>query len=95
MHARGLLVLRRAKPILAFVRREKYTAKGYSHTLDRFTFMGCPGVKPGPKEQVGNTLLRHIGRNNIEAYLLKARIVEPEKQPLLANGSETSFVSRQ
>jgi hypothetical protein len=27
--------------------------------------------------------------------LLKARIVEPEKQPLLANGSETSFVSRQ
>jgi hypothetical protein len=28
------------------------------------------------------------------AYLLKARIVEPEKQPLLVNGSET-FVSRQ
>jgi hypothetical protein len=28
-------------------------------------------------------------------YLLKARIVEPEKQPLLANGSETTFVSRQ
>jgi hypothetical protein len=29
------------------------------------------------------------------AYLLKARTVEPEKQPLLANGSETTFVSRQ
>jgi hypothetical protein len=29
------------------------------------------------------------------AYLLKARTVEPEKQPLLTNGSETSFVSRQ
>jgi hypothetical protein len=29
------------------------------------------------------------------AYLLKARTVEPEKQPLLANGSEATFVSRQ
>jgi hypothetical protein len=29
------------------------------------------------------------------AYLLKARTAEPEKQPLLVNGSETSFVSRQ
>jgi hypothetical protein len=29
------------------------------------------------------------------SYLLKARTVEPEKQPLLANGSETTFVSRQ
>jgi hypothetical protein len=28
-------------------------------------------------------------------YLLKARTVEPEKQPLLANGSETTFISRQ
>jgi hypothetical protein len=25
------------------------------------------------------------------AYLLKAKTVEPEKQPLLANGSETTF----
>jgi hypothetical protein len=34
---------------------------------------------------------------HIVAYLLKVRtgIVEPEKQPLLANGSETTFVSRQ
>jgi hypothetical protein len=31
---------------------------------------------------------------NIVAYLLKVRIVEPDKQPLLANGSETTFVSR-
>jgi hypothetical protein len=31
----------------------------------------------------------------IVAYLLKARTVEPEAQPLLANGSETTFVSRQ
>jgi hypothetical protein len=29
------------------------------------------------------------------AYLLKARTVEPEKQPLLVNGCETTFVSRQ
>jgi hypothetical protein len=29
------------------------------------------------------------------AYLLKARTVAPEKQPLLANGSETTFVSTQ
>jgi hypothetical protein len=28
-------------------------------------------------------------------YLLKARTVEPEKQPPLANDSETTFVSRQ
>jgi hypothetical protein len=28
-------------------------------------------------------------------YLLKARTVEPEKQTLLANGSKTTFVSRQ
>jgi hypothetical protein len=32
---------------------------------------------------------------NIVAYLLKARTVEPAKQPLLTNGSETTFVSRQ
>jgi hypothetical protein len=32
--------------------------------------------------------------NNTVAYSLKARTVEPEKQPLLVNGSET-FVSRQ
>jgi hypothetical protein len=29
------------------------------------------------------------------AYFLKARAVEPEKQPLLVNGSETTFVSSQ
>jgi hypothetical protein len=29
------------------------------------------------------------------AYLLKARTVEPEKQPLQANASEATFVSRQ
>jgi hypothetical protein len=32
--------------------------------------------------------------NNL-AYLLKSRTVEPEKQPLLENGSEKTFVSRQ
>jgi hypothetical protein len=32
---------------------------------------------------------------NIVVYVLKARTVEPEKQPLLGNGSETTFVSRQ
>jgi hypothetical protein len=32
---------------------------------------------------------------NIVAYLLKARTVEPEKQPLLANGYETTFLSGQ
>jgi hypothetical protein len=29
------------------------------------------------------------------AHLLKTRTVEPEKQPLLANGSETTFIFRQ
>jgi hypothetical protein len=37
----------------------------------------------------------HIIYECIVAYLLKARTVEPEKHPLLANGSETAFVSRQ
>jgi hypothetical protein len=35
-----------------------------------------------------------LGSYYIGAYLLKARTVVPEKQPLLANGSETTFVSR-
>jgi hypothetical protein len=95
MSARGCLALRTAKLILAFVRRENCTANGYSHTVDPSAFMGCPGVKPGPKKQVANTWLRHIGRNNISAYLFKARTAESEKQPLLANGFETSFVSGQ
>jgi hypothetical protein len=29
------------------------------------------------------------------AYLLKAITVEPEKQPLLANGTKTTYLSRQ
>jgi hypothetical protein len=32
---------------------------------------------------------------SIVAYLLKPRTVEPEKHPLLANGSERTFFSRQ
>jgi hypothetical protein len=32
---------------------------------------------------------------NIATYLLKARTAEPEKESLLVNGSETTFVSRQ
>jgi hypothetical protein len=32
---------------------------------------------------------------DIVAYLFKARTVEPEKQPLIANGSEATPVSRQ
>jgi hypothetical protein len=32
---------------------------------------------------------------SIVAHLLKARTMEPEKQLLLVNGSETTFVSRQ
>jgi hypothetical protein len=44
---------------------------------------------------------RPVGRprckyeDNTVAYVLKARTVEPKKQPLLANGSEIIFVSRQ
>jgi hypothetical protein len=32
---------------------------------------------------------------HVVAYLLEARTVEPEKQPLLVNSSETTFISRQ
>jgi hypothetical protein len=53
-------------------------------------------------EQPANTHYIHNFRSyliktcfRIVAYFLKARTVEPEKQPLLANGSETTFVSRQ
>jgi hypothetical protein len=37
----------------------------------------------------------HLVCLRIVAYLLKERTVEPEKQPLLANGVETTFVSKQ
>jgi hypothetical protein len=40
------------------------------------------------KIQINNT-------SDIVAYLLKPKTVEPEKQLLLANGSETTFDSRQ
>jgi hypothetical protein len=33
--------------------------------------------------------------HDIVAYLLKARILEPKKQPFIVNGSETTFISRQ
>jgi hypothetical protein len=32
---------------------------------------------------------------HVVAYLLKARTVEPEKQPLLVNGSEITVIARQ
>jgi hypothetical protein len=41
------------------------------------------------------TYIQEENYENIAAYLLKARIVDPERQQLLANGSETAFVSRQ
>jgi hypothetical protein len=59
---------------------------------------------PGFRTSEDSTYLRPLGYRdwlikhyvmNIVAYLLKAKTVEPEKQPLLANGSETIFVSRQ
>jgi hypothetical protein len=40
-------------------------------------------------------LLFFVYQSRTVAYLLKANDVEPEKQPLLANGSETTFVARQ
>jgi hypothetical protein len=40
-------------------------------------------------------VMQSEGNITIVAYLLKTRTVEPEKQLLLANGSETTFISRQ
>jgi hypothetical protein len=37
---------------------------------------------------------KRLDERNV-AYLLNVRTAEPEKQPSLANGSETIFVSRQ
>jgi ParB-like chromosome segregation protein Spo0J len=39
--------------------------------------------------------LHYKGALHIVSYLLKAKNVEPEKQLLLANGSDTAFISRQ
>jgi hypothetical protein len=49
--------------------------------------------KPEGKRPLGS--LRCRWEDNNVAYLLKVRIVAPDKQPLLANGSETTFVSKQ
>jgi hypothetical protein len=43
----------------------------------------------GGKNTIHCDKSRHY--NDIVAYVLKARTVEPEKQPLLANGSETTI----
>jgi hypothetical protein len=42
-----------------------------------------------------NSVLLITLKEYIVAYLLEARTVEREKPPLLANGSETAFVTRQ
>jgi hypothetical protein len=47
--------------------------------------------QPAPSDELN---WRSISED-IVAYLLKARTVEPEKQPLLANGSETTAVSKE
>jgi hypothetical protein len=39
--------------------------------------------------------MKAYGGVDIVAYLFRARTVKSEKQPLLANGSETTSVSRQ
>jgi hypothetical protein len=49
--------------------------------------------KPEGKRPLGKH--RRRWEDNVVAYFVKERTVEPEKQPLLANGSETTFVSRQ
>jgi hypothetical protein len=46
----------------------------------------CPRKVALPRSIVDDMWLQ-----DIVAYSLKARTVEPEKQPLLANGSETTF----
>jgi hypothetical protein len=55
-------------------------------------------VNPGTKMdecRCINLLLLPKGSANIVACLLRARTVEPEEQPLLVNGSETTSVVRQ
>jgi hypothetical protein len=38
-------------------------------------------------------MLRRVRKYNTVVYLLKARTVEPQQQPLLVNDSETTFIS--
>jgi hypothetical protein len=48
------------------------------------------GILHEPVELTAKLPIVHF---NIVAHMLKARTVEPEKQPLLADGSETTLVS--
>jgi hypothetical protein len=43
-------------------------------------------------KNLGKLIFDDIYKDNTGAYFLKARTPEPEKQPLLANDSETTFV---
>jgi hypothetical protein len=62
-----------------------------SHRLSQ-GYIGYKGKSEGKRKLVRP---RRGGELDIVAYLLKARSVEPGKRPLLANGSEPTFVSRQ
>jgi hypothetical protein len=46
-------------------------------------------------QQIVIFVITNVKSSNTVAYLLKARTMEPQKQPLLANGSETTFVPKQ
>jgi hypothetical protein len=60
-----------------------------------FSFLNCLPAPPSWKYRISKNWTSLPLSLFTVAYLLKARTVESEKQPLLANSSETTFVSRQ
>jgi hypothetical protein len=48
-----------------------------------------------PTKAVAEYLAINNSSKDIVVHLLKTRTAEPEKQPLLVNGSETTFTARQ
>jgi hypothetical protein len=51
-----------------------------------------PHTNTNTSHSLGNAIGSHFVQDNV-AYVLKARSMEPEKQLLLANGSEPTIIS--
>jgi hypothetical protein len=73
---------------------ERKTTKVNNEILAKTIRIHSPHGNVRPELAKANPWRRR-GNNNIVAYLLETRIVKLGKQPLLANGSEKTFVPKQ
>jgi hypothetical protein len=86
---------------LASIFREKKKVKDKNTSSSRLSKPpNCSGyllVFLFDPEDRGGMFLRKFcpSANSTVVYMLRARTVGPEKQPLVANDSETTFISRQ